>query len=104
MTGASSVGLRSTSPRVSEGGTRRPSRARTVARTRESASCKAGPGRVLSHGEAPMTASAICVGIDVAKATLDVAVRPRGERWSLANEAAALPALVTRLRALTPAL
>ncbi|HEU4588738.1 MAG TPA: IS110 family transposase [Gemmatimonadales bacterium] len=51
-----------------------------------------------------MTAPAICVGIDVAKATLDVAVRPSGECWQLANDAAALPALVTRLRALAPAL
>ena len=61
-------------------------RARTAARTK-TASCKAGPGRE-GHptGEASMTAPACCVGIDVAKATLDVAVRPSGEAWSGANE------------------
>lgn len=51
-----------------------------------------------------MSAPAVCVGIDVAKATLDVAVRPSGERWTCANDQAALPALVARLRALAPAL
>jgi transposase len=40
------------------------------------------------------------VGIDVAKATLDVAVRPTGETGQSANDPAALPALVARLRAL----
>lgn len=42
------------------------------------------------------------VGIDVAKATLDLAVRPTGERWQVPNEDPALPALVSRLRALAP--
>jgi transposase len=42
------------------------------------------------------------VGIDVAKATLDLAVRPTGETWQVPNEDAALPALVVRLRALAP--
>ncbi len=41
-----------------------------------------------------MADPAVCVGIDVAKATLDVAVRPSGERWQLANDEAALPGLV----------
>jgi transposase len=46
----------------------------------------------------------VFVGIDVAKGTLDVAMRPSGERWQLANEAAALPAVLTRLQPLAPTL
>ena len=37
-----------------------------------------------------MTAPACFVGIDVAKATLDVAVRPAGEPWSAANDEAGI--------------
>ena len=99
MAGDSSIGLRSPRPLVSLGVTRRPSRARTVARTVESASCKAGPRRACSQSEAPMTLP-VFVGIDVAKASLDVAVRPSGERWQLANEEAALLPLLTRLQSL----
>ena len=44
------------------------------------------------------------VGIDVAKATLDIAVRPTAETWSASNEATSLDALVTRLEALAPTL
>ncbi len=45
--------------------------------------------------------SAACfVGIDVAKATLDVAVRPSGETWQVANEDAGIGDLVARLRGL----
>src|SRR5262249_43643429 len=43
------------------------------------------------------------VGIDVAKAWLDVAVRPSGARWRVANAEAELPALVACLRSLLPA-
>ncbi len=46
----------------------------------------------------------VFVGIDVAKATLDLAVRPSGERWQVANEEAALLPLLTRLQALRPTL
>jgi transposase len=46
----------------------------------------------------------VFVGIDVAKATLEVVVRPSGEGWQLANEEAALLPLVTRLHALGPTL
>lgn len=46
----------------------------------------------------------VFVGIDVAKATLEVAVRPSGEGWQLANEEAALLPLITRLHALGPTL
>ena len=51
-----------------------------------------------------MSAPSYFVGIDVAKATLDVAVRPTGETWQLPNDPAALPALVARLQALRPTL
>jgi transposase len=44
------------------------------------------------------------VGLDVAKAYLDVAVRPSGEQWRVANDEAGLAELVPRLRALGPAL
>jgi transposase len=46
----------------------------------------------------------VFVGIDVSKATLDVAVRPAGERWSSANDDAGIRALVERVRAVGPTL
>jgi hypothetical protein len=36
----------------------------------------------------------VFIGLDVAKATLEVAVRPSGECWQLANEEAALLPLI----------
>lgn len=42
------------------------------------------------------------VGIDIAKQTLDCAVRPTGQTWTLAHDPAEFPALVTRLRQLAP--
>ncbi len=42
------------------------------------------------------------VGIDVAKAWLDVAVRPSGATWRLGNAEAELPRLVEQLRHLAP--
>jgi transposase len=44
------------------------------------------------------------VGIDVAKARLDVAVRPSGEQWVSATDAASLDELVGRLQGLQPEL
>ena len=44
----------------------------------------------------------IFVGIDVSKRRLDVAVRPTGETWNGANDAAAVAALVEWLRARGP--
>ena len=49
-----------------------------------------------------MTAEAQFVGIDVAKAQLDVATMPAGETWQAANDAAGIAALVTRLAVLQP--
>ena len=40
----------------------------------------------------------------MAKASLDLAVRPTGETWQVANEAAGLPELIAQLSALPPAL
>src|SRR5499427_3449357 len=44
------------------------------------------------------------VGIDVAKAQLDIAGRPSGERWAVPNDAGGVVTLVERLQALHPTL
>jgi transposase len=44
------------------------------------------------------------VGIDVAKAQLDVAARPGAEQWIVANDEEGIATLVARLRALHPTL
>ncbi len=44
------------------------------------------------------------VGIDVAKAQLDIALRPAGERWAVPNDASGIVPLVARLQALHPTL
>jgi len=51
-----------------------------------------------------MSGPAVFVGIDVAKATLELAVRPTGDRWTVANEPAAIHELVEALRSRGPAL
>jgi transposase len=51
-----------------------------------------------------MVSRPVFLGIDVSKATLDLAVRPSGETWQVPNDPAAMPALVTRVRAAAPAL
>jgi len=40
------------------------------------------------------------VGIDVAKAQLDIALRPSGERWAVPNDASGVTTLVDRVQAL----
>src|ERR1700716_468326 len=62
---------------------------------REPAACKAG-----HRGDPMTTPTASFVGIDVSKHQLDVAVRPRGETWTVAHDEAGLSAL----RALAPTL
>jgi transposase len=42
------------------------------------------------------------VGIDVAKDTLEIAVRPDQEQWSIPNRVEAFPALLEKLQALAP--
>jgi transposase len=59
---------------------------------------------VAKHQEEAMDNEAVVVGIDVAKARLDVAVRPSGEQWVATPDEAGLAALVARLAALQPAL
>jgi transposase len=49
-------------------------------------------------------AAAIFVGIDVSKATLDVALRPSGEHWGSPNDEPGIAELVGRLRPLGPQL
>ncbi|HEY2376166.1 MAG TPA: IS110 family transposase [Gemmatimonadaceae bacterium] len=44
------------------------------------------------------------IGIDVSKATLDIAALPDGESWTVTNDDAGLAELMPRLVALTPAL
>lgn len=51
-----------------------------------------------------MTRAESFVGIDVAQATLEVAVRPSGESWQVANDEVAFAGLVDRLSALGPTL
>lgn len=51
-----------------------------------------------------MMATPCCVGIDVSKHQLDVAVRPSGECWSVPHDEPGLSTLVTRLQALAPTL
>ena len=44
------------------------------------------------------------MGIDVAKAQLDIAVRPSGERWTVPNDADGVATLVEQGQALHPTL
>ena len=44
------------------------------------------------------------VGIDVAKAQLDIALRPSGERWAVPNDASGVATLVDRIQVLQPTL
>ena len=47
-----------------------------------------------------MSSEPVFVGLDVAKATLDVAVRPSGETWTVANDEAGMAQLVGQIRGL----
>ncbi len=49
-----------------------------------------------------MEHQAVYVGIDVAKAQVDVAVRPTGQRWTISNDEPGIGELVSRLKALGP--
>ncbi len=51
-----------------------------------------------------MSAPQIFVGIDVAKAQLDIALRPTGERWAVTNDEPGIATLVTRLQEIAPQL
>ena len=51
-----------------------------------------------------MEQGSIFVGIDVAKAQVDVAVRPADDRWEVAQDDAAIGQLVSQLKDLGPAM
>ena len=51
-----------------------------------------------------MSAPQVFVGMDVAKAHLDIALRPTGERWAVTNDASGIAALVARLQVMQPML
>src|SRR5438132_1407555 len=51
-----------------------------------------------------MSESQVSVGIDVAQATVEVAVRPTGEAWQIANDEITFGDLVERMSALKPSL
>lgn len=51
-----------------------------------------------------MVSSPVFVGIDVAKAHLDMALRPTGTRWTVANDGAGITALVAQLQGVKPTL
>ena len=51
-----------------------------------------------------MEEEAVYIGIDVAKAQVYVAVRPTGQRWTISNDEHGIRELVSRLKALEPAM
>ena len=51
-----------------------------------------------------MLSPQVFVGIDVAKAQLDIALRPIGTRWTVSNDDAGIADLVTRLQGIGPQL
>ncbi|HEY5871503.1 MAG TPA: IS110 family transposase [Candidatus Tectomicrobia bacterium] len=51
-----------------------------------------------------MTPLPLFVGIDVAKDTLDVAIRPTTETWTVHNDEAGITALVTQMQTVAPTL
>ena len=51
-----------------------------------------------------MEQESIFVGIDVAKAQLDVAVRPAADRWEISHDDAGIGQLVSQLKSLGPAM
>src|SRR5262245_38378374 len=54
--------------------------------------------------EYTMASLTLFVGIDVAKDTLDIAVRPTAETWQVANEPTGISTLVAQLETMAPAL
>ena len=51
-----------------------------------------------------MEPETVYVGIDVSKTCADVAVRPTGQRWTISNDEPGIRELVSRLKALDPAM
>ena len=95
-------GTRQTDPPLVYEGRRRagvvaslPPQARTVAWAKQA---RITQGR--AKKEELMTDATIFAGIDVAKARLDIALRPSGESWSVANDGAGITQVVSRLQEL----
>ena len=61
-------------------------------------------GRARSSQEVFMEQQAIYVGIDVAKARVDVAVRPLDDRWEISHDQKGITKLVSQLETLDPAM
>ena len=76
-----------------------PKRARTVAWANQARILQ---GRANNSQEVLMDQETTYVGIDVAKAQLDVAVRPSGDRWEVPHDEAGVRQLVSHLKALEP--
>src|SRR3989441_10928968 len=100
----SSFCRRSPRPCFSLGVAHRSSGARTVDRGTTPHVARLGQDECIRCLEVEMSTPGVFVGIDVAKATLDVAVRPSGARWTNANEEPGIQALLGQLRALAPTL
>src|SRR5262249_30850465 len=105
MAGDSSIRLRSVRPSVSVGVARPKLRARTVARVpsriTQDRACFSRPS---PGGSAMPSAAPAVVRIDVPKAELLIAIRPSGERWTMANDAVGIQTLVQRVRVHAPTL
>jgi transposase len=82
-----------------------PLRARTVARAKSPHHARQGRrGAVHSSERRGQMSGEVFVGIDVAKDTVEVAVRPSGERWEERNDGKGWKKLVRRLREVSPKL
>ena len=78
-----------------------PNRARTVAWANQARILQ---GRASNSQEVLMEQEGIYVGIDVAKAQVDVAVRPTGQRWVVSFDETGVGELVSQMEDLSPAL
>ena len=76
-----------------------PSRARTVAWANRARILQE---RASNSQEVLIEQKAIYVGIDVAKAQVDVALRPTGDRWEIPHDQAGVRRLVSQLKTLEP--
>ena len=74
-------------------------RARTVARANQARILQ---GWANNAQEVLMEQESTYVGIDVAKAQVDVAVRPTDDRWEAPRDEAGVRELVSRLKAIEP--
>ena len=88
-------------PFYSEGRRTPLSRARTVAWANQARILQ---GRASNWKGALMEQESIFVGIDVAKAQVDVAVRPTDDRWEVSYDNAGVGQLVSQLKGLEPAI